>query len=276
MGTIRALFKFVFTALGLALIGMALLCVAFFSQIEAQIQKRIAARMTLIFGADTSIESLKWAPWQGQFAMVGVRIQNPPEFPPEPAFVAQQMTLNIDMPTIFSTAPHIELVHVEGAELHLRYGVDKGTNWGLLSNNALAFARARKAEHEAEREAAASSEDAPGRKVRVSAIQWDESLLRIAAVPIPVPVPPFRIEGEGTLERGLIASQMMGIVLRTVLREVGSLGGLVQPLQEALQRDLSEAPSSADDREETGTEEDAPITPEIRRRVLDWVQDRLL
>jgi len=233
MGSIRALFKFAFTFTGLLLIGIAVLAIVFAPRLEGLIKQRIEHRMTAILGADVSIESLKWAPWQGKFAMVGLRIQNPDPFPPEPVFHAAQVTLHIDVPTIFSEAPRIEEILIEGAEFHVRHQSGDGLNLLLLVHHAREYSR--------------SSAGQEGRAIRVGAIRWDEGLLRISpGLPVPIHVPPYTVEGIGDTEGGIAPSAMMAATFQVALRRAVTMPGIPGTVSAILGRFLEDGEAAGE------------------------------
>jgi len=227
MGTIRALFKFVFTAIGLLLIGIAVLLVVFAARIEGLIQQQLERRMSAILGADATVEGLKWAPWQGRFALVGLRIQNPGDFPPEPLLYATQVTMHIDVPTIFSDAPRISSILVEGGEIHLRYSTGLGVNLAALGRNALNYSRI--------------EDNRSGRKIKVGEIRWDEAFLRFSpGPPVPITVPPYTIDGIGDGQGGVLPAEMMSAVFYSMLRRTAGLPGLPGPMAAVLRVVLDE------------------------------------
>ncbi len=219
----KAAIKFIMTATGLLLIGIAVGIILLSTQLEGLATGQVERRMGNMLGTDVSVEKIRWAPLELGIALDQVTVFNPPAFKPEPAIYCESILIRFRPETVFSETPTIAKVSVEGMDLTLRYG-SEGANLLTLAGNARDFAEAEAARENRRR------------KPVIETVACAESKLRIApGPPIPLTIAAFEVKKEEGVA-GIPAAKGVSVLLRSVFEEALTLRGLAGDVRSLFQR----------------------------------------
>ena len=241
----RAGLKFLMIALGLFLIGIAVLLVLLAGPLEKLARAQVETRLGEIYGTKVSIGRARFSATPIALTVEDIVVYNPPGFVESPALNCKTLILLPDLPTLLTEHPRLRTIRREGVEMHLRHELGEGTNIGKLSNAAETFAAARQAEEteaQPQAEAAPPTPAAPAkRRLAVDKIECAGARLNLSASLVPLSsaaldIEPFTVE----LEEGAVSvPKVAGIILRSLVKKSVTVNGLLRPLSELLQEELS-------------------------------------
>lgn len=219
--------KFIMTAIGLVLIGIAVAILLLSNPIQDLARHRLENAISEYYGAETTIDDIRIVPLEKGIELVGVTVYNPEPFPHEPAFQCERVLLQVDPATLFSPNPTFAKVEVENPQVQLRYDVGEGTNLGAL------FASAK---------TAAAADTAEGRTAVVHNMSASDAKVTLTSnalldIPFPIEISPFQLE-EVTPEKPVSAWEASRIFLKTLLLESVSLKYLLDPVAETIRSEF--------------------------------------
>lgn len=179
---------------------------------------------TYALGVDTRVGFVRLRLLNGDFAMSGLRIDNPPGFD-EPSFLElDSARIHVDLGTARSEVVHIPEFTLQGVDVALeREG--RNTNYGVIMANLGRF----------ESKGAKLPPDAPatGQKrfivdrvlIRDVAARVEWSELASDATGMRVEIPQIELTGIGADNaRGVVMSELTGIILKAVLGSIARYG----------------------------------------------------
>lgn len=207
--------KGVLIAVGTVLILAAVAALLLLTRAGTYTTDIVADALTRAAKVEVRVDEVRILPLRRTVEIQGLTLMNPPSFKPKPAIEVARLALQVDLRTLFSTSPRVEQAVVDGAHVHIRYKLGKGTNLGALAT------RASEAGEEA-RSFVIDEFRCQGAKVSLSANVVPVSSLSFELAP-------FALSGDvGT--RPLTTGELTAIFLRTVLHETVTVKGLLRPV----------------------------------------------
>lgn len=128
--------KFTMTGVGLVLIVIAIGAILFSTQVGKIGTRAVSSQLKEAFASEIEIGSVAVSPFRRAIEVRDFALLNPPDFKEGPAFTCKKLTVEFDLSTIFSDAPVIEELVIDGAEIHYRHEIGEGTNIGTLARLA--------------------------------------------------------------------------------------------------------------------------------------------
>jgi uncharacterized protein involved in outer membrane biogenesis len=226
--------RFLMVLVGLFLIGVAVAAVAATPYWEPLLREELSARLGAILQTDASIGKLLLDPQRQAIVLQDVILRNPPAFEKGDALHCPRVLLVINPLNLFGEHLRVEQIIVEDAAVALRWTPGQGTNVGALTAQA-------------RMQATPATPGVPvppeGRSIRVGSITCTNAKVTpqnpvLGALPLGLDVAPFTVSGleeKGPLRPG----QITGIFLKSLLREMITLKGLLSPVTDLLQREAA-------------------------------------
>ena len=221
--SMKAVIKFVMIVVGLGLIAVSVAGLIFSSRLEGRLRPRLESRLGHIMGTDVEIAALRIAPARRGIELSDVTVLNPPSFKLSPALECKKITVRPVFQSLFSSAPTIEEILLDGMTIHLRYELGEGTNLGHMARQAATLA-----------EQPATGWSMMRRPVRVNAVRCSGADMKIRSnvtpgVPLSLRIEAFELKdvGEG---RPVSAAKLTSIILKSILMEAVTLKGLFRPI----------------------------------------------
>jgi hypothetical protein len=229
---VKALLKFLVTAIGLVLIlcGVALVLVGV--HFDQNLKRGVERSLAFIYQTQVTIEGVQFVPSQAAVELIGLAIQNPEPFQEGTAMYFGSVLSELDLGSVFTSTPAIRRVLVRDAHVRLRYEPGSGTNLGRLADNA-----ARLKER-------ADSNAPPGvrRKFVINELRCESAQLSLSSNLVPVSGLEFALEPFTLtdLKSGspVATADVCVVFVRSLLREGISVRGIMKPVAEAISREL--------------------------------------
>lgn len=227
----KAAIKFVMIVVGLALIAVSVAGLIFSSRLEGLLRPRLESRLGHIMGTDVEIAALQIAPARRGIELIDVTVLNPPSFKLGPALECKKITVRPVLQSLFSSAPAIEEILLDGMIIHLRYELGEGTNLGYLARQAASLA-----------EQPATGWPIMRRALRVNSIRCSVADMKIRSnvtpgIPLSLRIEAFELKDVGD-GRPVSAAKLTSIILKSILMEVVTLKGLFRPLVDLIRGEV--------------------------------------
>lgn len=207
-----SMLRFFMTAIGLVLIAAGVGAVVLSTQVEKYGRGWAEDRLEHLFDTRVELESLELAPLQRGMALRGLTIFNPEGFDAGPALKVGRAVISLDPRTLFSAAPAMDLLRIDGLEL---WSEGLGKNLQRIAERAASLMR---------------GPNAPV-PVRIRKLVCSGGTLH--AGPAPVKLRPFEIEALGP-EQPLPEGEFTMLFLKNVGLDLVTIKGLVPGLLEAM------------------------------------------
>jgi len=220
--------RFVMTGIGLALIGIAVAILAFSTTLERLAGRQLAERVRATSGVNVMLDAIRISPLQASLRLEGVKVENPEEWGKGTALELSAVRIRPDWKTLFSQTPTIREIRLEGAEAHLDYGLRRGTNIGAIIRAAAGAQPS---------ESPVPQEETNPKRVRLERLVVDGGTVKLAKVPMPIKVEPFELDMSGEGE-ALTGRRIAAVILRSLMTQVLTVNGLLNPVRNALVNDL--------------------------------------
>jgi len=212
---LKGCLKAVLITVGTLLILAAVAALLLLTRADTYATDAVAGALTHAAKTEVRVDEVRIAPLRRTVEIHGLTLMNPPSFKPKPAIEVDRLALQVDLRTVFSKSPRVEQAVVDGAHVHIRYKLAKGTNLGALA--ALASEAG-----ENERSFVIDEFRCQGVKVSLSANV-------VPAPPVSFELAPFALSGD-VGQRPLTTGEVTAIFLRTLLHETVTLKGLLRPV----------------------------------------------
>ena len=125
--------KFALTTIGLVLILTAVCGLLLMSEAQRYFTRTVDEVLTEAFGSAATVEALAIAPAGPTLTLSRFRLENPDPFKETEALTCEKIEIDLRLRSMFSRSPVIEEIRLEGANIHYRHGISKGTNIGALA-----------------------------------------------------------------------------------------------------------------------------------------------
>ncbi len=228
----RAFLKFSAIGLGLLLLAIAAAAILLAPRAEEWGRAHIETELGNLFATNATIDDLRIRWLRRGFELTGVAIDNPPSFKAGPAITCESVLVRWDLARLFSPAPTIREIKVDGIELLLRHEIGEGTNIGRLAKEAAALAEAQ----------AGESGTGASRRLVVKDFSGVNGKIRLTSnlvlgLPISMKIPEFTLK-DVTKGESMPVARVSAIFLKSLLIEAVTLKGLLRPVALKLQREL--------------------------------------
>ena len=246
MRSVIALIRFAVTAVGLILIGVAVLVLLLFTQWDRVLSAGLERSMTYVFGAETRIESLSADPFTGVLNINGLTVMNPEGFEPEPAMTFERVRIYFDTPSLVTETPTIRLVRLEGGTVRLRHEAGRGSNIQALT-------RGRGGETAETRPLRGKRNGGLARRhVKIDRLETDGTNLNLSTNLLPVGEPSIEVAPltlrDVSPEQPVSTTYLTAVFVRNLLAEAVGVRSILEPLMDALENglpDMGEAPGES-------------------------------
>ncbi len=222
----KSFVKFALTSVGLVLILIGVIGIFVLTQAQDFLTKAVDELLTEAFGSSASVKSVSLSPGNRALVLHEFALANPEGFAPGDALRCARVELRLKPRTFLTDAPAIETMDIEGADIHYRYELGRGTNIAALARTL----------------SEKPVEDAP--KFKVEKLRCRNAKVHFSANVIPGPdlalnVVTIRLEN---LENGapVTTAQMTSIFLRSVLVETLTIKGLLSPVFAKIRGEVDE------------------------------------
>jgi len=226
---IKGCLKTVLITVGAILILAAVAALLLMTRGETYATDLVAGALTRAAKTEVRIDSVSLAPLRQTLTVEGLTLMNPPTFKAKPAIEVERLALQVDLRTLFSRSPRIERVVVDGAHVHIRYKLAKGTNLAALAALADEAGQAGEAGGK-ERSFTIDEFTCENAKVSLSANLIPASSVSFA-------LPPFSLSGD-VGNRPLTTGEVTALFLRTILHETLTVKGLLRPVAKLIRGEV--------------------------------------
>lgn len=218
------------TVIGLILILIAVGVLLLLSKAENHLRDGVQKAFEYATGADVELESVHAFPWRQTVEFRGLDFLNPPPFKDGAAIHLDRVSLLFDLRSIFSQAPRIRRILVDGARVNIRYEAGRGTNLGALTKHSEQPPESPSAQQQDSRRFLIDEFVCKGAKVALSA--------NVAPVPpVSFELAPFKLSGD-VGQRAVTTTEATSLFLRTLMRETLTMKGLLKPVASLIQGEL--------------------------------------
>ena len=235
---LRNLLKFVVTAVGVGLILVAVAALLAAMRLDTLAQAAVVRHVSQAYLTEVTVDGVQVAPLRQTIKIEGLTVFNPPTFKKGPALHFDRVVLGIDAKSLLSDRPTIRQVAIEGGRVNLRYELGKGSNLGRLAKNA-----AQAAGGAADEGGEVPVQEAPTR------VWVDEVVCRGFEVGASSNLVPF-VSASMNLARFTLpevsegkpvsAPHIASVLLRSVMKEIVTLKGLLRPVGSLLRREIDD------------------------------------
>lgn len=229
----KALIKFIVTAIGLALILIALLVILIGARFDTGLKRGIERSLGFVYQTEVSIDevSIVWS--KEAIEIGGLTIYNPPQFKQGEAMRFASILVQVDVSTVLSDTPTIAEIVVQDARINLRHEAAVGTNLGKLDENASRL-RGKPLESDAPKSASHA--------YVVKRLKCDGAMLSLSSNVLPVSslelaIEPFEMDDLGS-ESAVSTADVCVLFMRNVLKEGISVKGILKPMADVISREL--------------------------------------
>jgi hypothetical protein len=266
---VKALLKFVFVTAGLVLLLIAVVVLFVMLRLDDAVQAATERAIEYAYETEVSIDGVDVSLGDGTMTIDGLTVYNPDPFPEGPALRFETIVVSFEVGTLFSNTPTINEMVLYDTTVSARWDPGRGTNLERLVQNA-------------ERVAGETSPGAPwaarkGFLIKELRSERATVLLTtnlIGGAEVPLDITPF-IFKDVSRENSVELGSMIGILVRSLIKEGLSLKGMFVPMLEKL-RDMLDGKEVESDPPPAEVEVDEPAAS-VRGRALrnglqlDWI-----
>lgn len=233
----KRLVKALLTLLGLVLVAAGVGAILLLGPGQKACKKPIEENLTRAMGAPATIESVSLAPWRQQMELRGLVVSNPQGFKEGPAMQFDRIIVTVDLRSLLSKTPTVESAVLQGGRVFLRYEVGKGTNLQRLAENA---AQANSTD-EGQKEGSAGFFDfrkefvIKDLSLEEAHVELSSNLLPLSSVELDLVS--FSLH-DVSKDKPVNTADLTVVVLRSLLKEVVTLKGILAPIAEAVGKEV--------------------------------------
>lgn len=215
--------KFVKVVLWIVVVLAVVLAAAVFF-LDRVIYHGVNTAVPAVLGVDASLGEAQVRLLKGYVSLKDLHIGNPEGYKTDGIFDLDEVTVDIDVPSLLKDTIVIEVVKVSGAKVTYEQGL-RGNNIGALLERLSSEEEEEKAEEKAEAEEKGEKE--PSKKVVIRKLDVDGTRLNVAmtammGAAVPVPLPPIHMEGIGEESGGATPIEAVKAVIGAVFSAVQS------------------------------------------------------
>lgn len=231
----KTVLRFLVTSVGLILIILALGVILAGTQMGPVANAVIAHALAYVYQTDVTIDRVSFMPHARALQIEGLTIHNPPPFQKGQAAIhVGELAVYVDPVTLLSAKPVVREVVMRQAKFYLRYEAGHGTNFGKLDENAQRFKTTKKSP---------SGLLVTSREYVIKSFRSEKAVLDISAGFVPGPslkleLAPFTMEDLSS-NQPVSTAQLASLFVRSVLRESLTLRGLIKPVADTIDAELS-------------------------------------
>lgn len=224
----KAALKFIMTLAGLLLIGLNIGVMLLVTQFEGVLRGGLTHQAGKILGAEVRLEAVRldWA--EQALVFKGVTIFNPEGFTDRDALRVASLVVRPDPMSIFARTPAVRQVSLEGAEVHLQYKADNGSNLGAMLDHARAWT-----ESQADGEKRVWGRHVNVRELRSDPVKLQVERIEPAAAPVSRTLEAFTIADPGG-DEAVSGARVIHLVLKGLMKQLTAAQGLSAPVRELL------------------------------------------
>ena len=220
-----------FLRIGMTILGLTLILIGVggvfgLSQSGRFAKGFVETELEEILSTEVEIGGMRVLPFRRAIELTGLRVMNPEGFNEGDALSCERIQILLDPTTVFSEVRVIEELSLEGMEIRYRVQVGEGINIGRLAKAA-----------------ETAAEDQRSRFV-VKSLRCEDAEVHLSTNIIPlasVGVNLVSLHLEDLNEsRAISAGALTSILLRSLLGEIVTLDGLLDPIANPLMRELKE------------------------------------
>lgn len=211
----RATLKSVMTAVGLVLIAIGAGALVLAPNVEPLLRGRFEESLRDVFGAEVTIKRIGISPLKQCVDFAGVTVMNPPGFKDVPAFESERIRLEFDPRTVFARSPVIRNTEVENAHIYYRYELGEGVNTERLTASIDEYLA-----QERDRGFVVQAVNCEDAEAHFSTNLVPKSRIGMRLIDI-------HVDNAGEAEPAS-APKAAGIILKSIVREVVTLRGLLE------------------------------------------------
>lgn len=218
--------KLVMTIVGGTLILATLLTVLLLHQADPLARRLSERALEALLRAPVELESVGVSPFTASAHVRGITVYNPEGFKEGPALRIECVSVHFEPLTLFSEHPAIAEIRLDGPTVYLQHESGRGTNIGALARAATPIKKP----------------NAPHKEFALKSVRTDEGKLVMSSDVVPVAkvglnVAPFQLD---EFQEGppLDSATIVSVLLRSVVREMFTVKGLLPPVLEALREEV--------------------------------------
>lgn len=225
----KSLLKFFLTSLGMVLILTGVGSILLLTQVERYFTRVIEEVMEETFDTAASIDSISIDPGKRSLLIHDFALANPQGFKEGPALESEVVRIQFDLPSLITDEPIVELISFEGMDVYYRYEFAQGSN---LKKTAKVVIKRLEAYESSDRRFVVKTLRIDGAKVHFST-----NLIPKASANLNV----VHLELTDLQEaEPLTTADLTSILLRSLLKEIVTMKGLMSPVLRALKNDIDE------------------------------------
>jgi hypothetical protein len=220
-----------FLKIGMTILGLTLILIGVGAVFAVSQSGRVAkgfveTELKEILSTEVEIADMRVLPFRRAIELTGLRVMNPEGFKEGKAFQCERILILVDLTAVFSDVHIIEELSLEGMEIRYRVEVGEGTNIGRLAKAAQA----------------AGEDEAPG--FIVKSVRCDDAEVHLSTNVIPLSSAGMNLASihleDLNDSHAISAGEVTSILLRSLLNEIVTLDGLLDPVVNPLVRELKE------------------------------------
>lgn len=174
-----------------------------------------------VLGVDASLGGAEASLMKGYVSLKDLHIGNPEGYKTDGIFDLDEVTVDVDVPSLSTDTIVVEVVKVSGAKVTYEQGL-RGSNIGALLDQLSTEEAVEKAEEEDK-----EPSDKPAKKVIIRKLDVDGTRLNVAmtammGAAVPVPLPPIHMEGIGEESGGVTPLEAVQSIIKAVFSAVQS------------------------------------------------------
>ncbi len=210
-----------FLRIGMTILGLTLILIGVggvfgLSQSGRFVKGTVETELEAILSTEVEIAEMRVLPLRGAIEVTGLEVMNPDAFKKGPALKCERIVIRLDPTTVFSKVRVIEELSLEGMEIRYRVEIGEGTNIGRLATAA-----------------EAAGENEPSGFV-VKSLRCDDAEVHLSTNAIPLTSAGMSLVSihlkDLNESRAVSAGALTSILLRSLLGEIVTLNGLLDPI----------------------------------------------
>lgn len=183
-----------------------------------------------VLGVDASLGEAQVRLLKGYVSLKNLHIGNPEGYKTDGIFDLDEVTVDLDVPSLATDTIVVELVKVSGARVTYEQGL-RGSNIGALLDQLSREEEVEKAEEEDKEPSEKPAKKVVIRKLDVDGTRLNVAMTAMMGAAVPVPMPPIHMEGIGEESGGATpleaVQSVVGAVFSAVQSAISAAGDLI-------------------------------------------------
>jgi hypothetical protein len=216
-----------FLRIGMTILGLTLILIGVggvfgLSQSGRFVKGTVETKLEAILSTEVEIAEMRVLPLRGAIELTGLQVMNPDSFKKGPALKCERILIRLDPTTVFSKERVIEELSLEGMEIRYRVEIGEGTNIGRLATAAEAI-----------------GENEPSGFV-VKSLRCEDAEVHLSTNVVPLSSAGMNLVSIHLKDlnelRAVSAGALTSILLRSLLGEIVTLDGLLDPIADPVKK----------------------------------------